>query len=338
MARARRVCPGATRGSAGASSSLVVLTVVAMLVGFVVAAVGAGRLQRARALGEHLPRGRRSRELGPGRRRGPQIARPCRPTSCSSARWRATATSDAIGRGATLALNCTMCHGAQGMSGSDAPNLAGQYPEVVIKQMQDYKTGKRASPIMEAIGKAFPTATSPTSRPTTPICRRRAPRRRTYDETAARAGARRRPAAQHRAVHLVPRRRRPEVRHALARGHAQGAISSPSSRPSRSGARRNDSQAQMRNMARAMTPREIEEVADVLRAQGERRRAPPVALRHACPRRRGSRLNPRRRRTRSGATRRVSARGRSHRACTRARGDRLRAARARAAGSGERRA
>ena len=60
------------------------------------------------------------------------------------------------GRGATLALNCTMCHGAQGMSGSDAPNLAGQYPEVVVKQMHDYKTGKRASPIMEAIGKALP--------------------------------------------------------------------------------------------------------------------------------------------------------------------------------------
>src|SRR4030095_14208513 len=53
----------------------------------------------------------------------------------------------AIGRGATLALNCTMCHGAQGMSDSDAPNLAGQYPEVVIKQMLDYKTGKRARPI-----------------------------------------------------------------------------------------------------------------------------------------------------------------------------------------------
>ena len=51
--------------------------------------------------------------------------------------------SDAVGRGATLALNCTMCHGAQGMSGSNAPNLAGQYPEVVIKQLHDYKSGKR---------------------------------------------------------------------------------------------------------------------------------------------------------------------------------------------------
>lgn len=60
-------------------------------------------------------------------------------------------TNDAIGRGATLALNCTMCHGAQGMSASNAPNLAGQYPEVVIKQLSDYRSGKRSSPIMQAL-------------------------------------------------------------------------------------------------------------------------------------------------------------------------------------------
>lgn len=56
------------------------------------------------------------------------------------------------GRGATLALaQCTMCHGAQGMSASNAPNLAGQYPEVVIKQMQDYRDGRRTSAVMQAI-------------------------------------------------------------------------------------------------------------------------------------------------------------------------------------------
>ncbi|WP_427915226.1 c-type cytochrome [Ramlibacter sp. MMS24-I3-19] len=66
-----------------------------------------------------------------------------------------SAGSDSVGRGATLALNCTMCHGAQGMSTSNAPNLAGQYPEVVIKQLRDYKAGKRASPIMVAISKSL---------------------------------------------------------------------------------------------------------------------------------------------------------------------------------------
>ena len=63
------------------------------------------------------------------------------------------ATSDAVGRGATLALNCTMCHGAQGMSVSNAPNLAGQYPEVVMKQLHDYQSTKRNSAIMEALAK-----------------------------------------------------------------------------------------------------------------------------------------------------------------------------------------
>jgi hypothetical protein len=57
------------------------------------AAVGAGRLQRARALGEHLPRRRRSLELGRRDRCGPDRARPCRPTSSSSARWRARAAA-----------------------------------------------------------------------------------------------------------------------------------------------------------------------------------------------------------------------------------------------------
>jgi cytochrome c553 len=41
------------------------------------------------------------------------------------------------------------------MSASNTPNLAGQYPEVVIKQLRDFKAGKRASPIMGAMAKAL---------------------------------------------------------------------------------------------------------------------------------------------------------------------------------------
>jgi cytochrome c553 len=64
------------------------------------------------------------------------------------------ASKDAVGHGATLALNnCTMCHGAQGMSASDAPNLSGQYPEVVIKQLRDYRSGHRTSAIMQALAR-----------------------------------------------------------------------------------------------------------------------------------------------------------------------------------------
>jgi len=53
-----------------------------------------------------------------------------------------------IGRGATLALRCTMCHGARGLSEADSPNLAGQYETAVYKQLQDYKTGARTSAVM----------------------------------------------------------------------------------------------------------------------------------------------------------------------------------------------
>jgi cytochrome c553 len=36
-------------------------------------------------------------------------------------------SGDSVGRGATLALQCTVCHGARGVSNADTPNLAGQY-------------------------------------------------------------------------------------------------------------------------------------------------------------------------------------------------------------------
>ena len=130
--------------------------------------------------------------------------------------------TDSVGRGATLALNCTMCHGARGQTDSDAPNLAGQYSEVVIKQLLDYKSGKRSHALMQGLARGLSDqdirdlatyyAYLPKAR-TAPT---------TYDETLAGAGEGGRPAAQHRALHLLSRRRRPEARRALARGHAPG--------------------------------------------------------------------------------------------------------------------
>jgi cytochrome c553 len=60
-------------------------------------------------------------------------------------------SGDEIGRGATLALRCTACHGAQGLSGANAPNLAGQYPEVLYKQLLDFKRGARVDAVMDAM-------------------------------------------------------------------------------------------------------------------------------------------------------------------------------------------
>jgi cytochrome c553 len=58
------------------------------------------------------------------------------------------ASAEAIGRGATLALRCTMCHGARGLSQADTPNLAGEYPVTIYKELVDFKTGARASAVM----------------------------------------------------------------------------------------------------------------------------------------------------------------------------------------------
>lgn len=53
-----------------------------------------------------------------------------------------------VGRGATLAQRCTMCHGIRGMSEAASPNLAGQYSEAIYKQLRDFQTGHRKSEIM----------------------------------------------------------------------------------------------------------------------------------------------------------------------------------------------
>jgi cytochrome c553 len=58
------------------------------------------------------------------------------------------ATARSIGRGATLAMRCTMCHGARGVSDADTPNLSGQYAPAIYKQLRDFKSGARTNAIM----------------------------------------------------------------------------------------------------------------------------------------------------------------------------------------------
>jgi cytochrome c553 len=169
-------------------------------------------------------------------------------------------SSDAVGRGATLALNCTMCHGAHGMSASDAPNLAGQYPEVVIKQLQDYRSGKRPSTVMEAFGKSL------SDRDITDVAAYYAslPKARTapttYDETLpalVRVGAPLRNIAPCVSCHggIDQKLGAPWIE-GMPKDYLVLQL-----KAFRSGERRNDSEAQMRNVARAMTDDEIEQVA-----------------------------------------------------------------------------
>ncbi|WP_336510574.1 c-type cytochrome [Cupriavidus necator] len=171
------------------------------------------------------------------------------------------APTDVIGRGATLALNnCTMCHGARGMSASNAPNLAGQYPEVVIKQLQDYRSGKRGSAIMESLARnlserditdlAAYYASLPKAR-TAPT---------TYDESLpplVRVGDPLRNIAPCISCHGgVDQKFGAPWLEGMPHDYLTTEL-----RAFRNGQRRNDAEGQMRNMARAMTDKEIEEVA-----------------------------------------------------------------------------
>ena len=62
------------------------------------------------------------------------------------------ATAEEIGRGATIAQQCAICHGPTGVSRADAPNLSGQYALAIYKQLMDFKTGARLSSVMSPFG------------------------------------------------------------------------------------------------------------------------------------------------------------------------------------------
>lgn len=177
-------------------------------------------------------------------------------------RWMASPNaSDAVGRGATLALNCTMCHGAQGMSTSNSPNLAGQYPEVVIKQLLDYKSGRRSHALMQSLARnlsqrdiedlAAYFAYLPKAR-TAPT---------TYDESLpvlVRVGDPLRNIAPCISCHGgVDQKLGAPWIEGMPKDYLVEQL-----RAFKTGTRRNDSQAQMRNMARPMSEREIDDVAE----------------------------------------------------------------------------
>jgi cytochrome c553 len=58
------------------------------------------------------------------------------------------ADAESIGRGATLAHQCAICHGPTGVSRADSPNLAGQYASAIYKELKDFQTGARVNAVM----------------------------------------------------------------------------------------------------------------------------------------------------------------------------------------------
>jgi cytochrome c553 len=163
---------------------------------------------------------------------------------------------------------CTMCHGAQGVSAADAPNLAGQYPEVIVKQMLDYKNGDRTSAIMQALAAnlsdpdhadiAAYYASLPKVRKTPlpytdevpALVRVGDPLRNIAPCASCHGGIDRKFGTPW--LEGMPKQYLLEQLKAFA-----------------AGTRRNDSHAQMRNMSRAMTPQEIDQVAEFYARYGE---------------------------------------------------------------------
>jgi cytochrome c553 len=53
-----------------------------------------------------------------------------------------------VGRGATLAMQCAICHGSNRTGQVDTPNLEGQPAAVVYKELRDFKAGARTNAVM----------------------------------------------------------------------------------------------------------------------------------------------------------------------------------------------
>jgi len=174
----------------------------------------------------------------------------------------------AVGRGATLALQCTMCHGPRGVSQANAPNLAGQYPDVVVKQLSDYQRGDRKSAVMPALAANlsardirdlaayFASLPKPRNTPVVDM---------TTVPALVRVGAPMRNIAPCASCHGgIDRKLGAPWLEGMPKEYLVLQLTHFAS-----GERRNDSHAQMRNMARAMSAQEIDEVSDFFARHGE---------------------------------------------------------------------
>jgi cytochrome c553 len=169
-------------------------------------------------------------------------------------------SQQSIGRGATLAQRCAICHGPTGISRADSPNLAGQYAAVIYKQLADFRSGARVNAVMT------PFAVNLTDEEIVDLAAYYAylPRLPAYHPEPPRApgtivvyGAPSRGIAPCGACHgsLDNKTGSPWL-------EGQSAVYLKAQLEAfASGQRRNDINAQMRNVARAMTPQEIEEAA-----------------------------------------------------------------------------
>jgi cytochrome c553 len=177
--------------------------------------------------------------------------------------------SDAIGRGATLAnLRCTMCHGPRGVSMAGAPNIAGQYGDVTVKQLLDFKHGDRTSAVMQSLASVlsetevndlaayFSSLPKPRNTPVTDM---------STVPQLVRTGDPLRNVAPCASCHGgIDRKLGAPWLEGMPKEYLVLELTRFAS-----GERHNDSLAQMRNMARSLTKQEIDAVADFYARHGE---------------------------------------------------------------------
>ena len=59
-------------------------------------------------------------------------------------------------QGRNLAANCAICHGTEGRPvTNDVVPLAGLPPEYIVRQLQDFRDGKRPATVMHQIAKGY---------------------------------------------------------------------------------------------------------------------------------------------------------------------------------------
>jgi cytochrome c553 len=176
------------------------------------------------------------------------------------------ADAESIGRGATLAHQCANCHGPTGVSRADSPNLAGQYAAVIYKELKDFQTGARVNAIMSPFALHLSEQDM-------------------VDLASYYAYLPRLPAYHPVAAFPLPRIviNGAPLRNVAPCGSCHGALANKTGSPwlegqsavyikaqleaFASGERRNDISQQMRNVARRMTPGEIEEAAQYYASQ-----------------------------------------------------------------------
>jgi cytochrome c553 len=176
------------------------------------------------------------------------------------------ADAESIGRGATLAHQCAICHGPTGVSRADSPNLAGQYASAIYKELTDFQSGARVNVVMSPFAEHLSQQDM-------------------IDLASYYAYLPRIPGYHPGAAVSLPRIviNGAPLRGIAPCGSCHGALDNKVGSPwlegqsalyiktqlesFASGERRNDISQQMRNIARSMTPEEIEEAAQYYASQ-----------------------------------------------------------------------